>query len=78
MEPRQVTKQHGIEKGIRPIKPGNELSHIPWNIFEDFRRPPIALQQRHNFLVSDCIFYNYCGIPIFRTLVEIVSRIRKI
>lgn len=40
MEPRQVTKQHGIEKGIRPIKPGNELSHIPWNIFEEFRRFP--------------------------------------
>ena len=40
MEPRQVTKQHGIEKGIRPIKPANELSHIPWNIFEEFRRFP--------------------------------------
>ena len=40
MEPRQVTKQHGIEKGIRPIKPGNELRHIPWNIFEEFRRFP--------------------------------------
>ena len=40
MAPRQVTKQHGIEKGIRPIKPGNELRHIPWNIFEEFRRFP--------------------------------------
>lgn len=41
MEPRQVTKQRGIEKGIRPIKPGNELRHIPGGAFlEHFRRVP--------------------------------------